>query len=143
MNKKFTLILAIAIVAVIGLSAAYAITENNTTLSIKSEPPVHIGEMTNTIEVQPFFKNYNSTTLNWLKEFSSDYVVFPTTDYYIIMNSTDATKISENATTGISIKNNITCNVLENKTLGKGLNNILYVENVEVISEDVEKIVFN
>ena len=143
MNKKFTLILAIAIVAVIGLSAAYAITENNTTLSIKSEPPVHIGEMTNTIEVQPFFKNYNSTTLNWLKEFSSDYVVFPTTDYYIIMNSTDATKIIENATTGISIKNNITCNVLENKTLGKGLNNILYVENVEVISEDVEKIVFN
>ncbi len=143
MNKKFTLILAIAIVAVIGLSAAYAITENNTTVSIKSEPPTHVGEMANSIEVQPFFKNYNSTTLNWLKEFSSDYVVFTTTEYYIVMNSTDATKISENATTGISIKNNITCNVLENKTLGKGLNNILYVENVEVISEDVEKIVFN
>ena len=143
MKKKFTIILAIAIVAVIGLSAAYAIAENNTTLSIKSEPPVHIGEIVNTIEVQPFFKNYNSTTLTWLKEFSSDYIVFPTPDYYIVMNSTDAVKISKNATTGISISSNITCSVLENRSLGSGLNNVLYVEDVEVISNDVNNFVFS
>ena len=43
----------------------------------------------------------------------------------------------------IKVSNNITCNVLENRTFGSGLSNILHIENVEVISTDIDPIFFS
>ena len=147
MKKKFTLILVIAIATVIGLSAAYAITENNTTnsttLSIETKSPMKVSEMVSIIPIEPFFKTYNHTTLNWLKEFDSNYVIYTTDEYYLLMNASDAIKINEDVTTGVSVSNNITCNVLENRTFGSGLSNILHIENVEVISTDIDPIFFS
>ena len=146
MKKKFTLILIIAIVAVIGLSATYATESNsssNTTLSVETKSPMTVSEMVSIIPIEPYFKSYNHTTFNWLKEFDSNYVIYTTDEYYLIMNASDAIKINEDVTTGVSVTNNITCNVVENRTFGHGLNNILYIENVEVISSDLDHIVFN
>ena len=146
MKKKLTLILVIAIVAVIGLSATYATESNsssNTTLSVETKSPMTVSEMVSIIPIEPFFKSYNHTTFNWLKEFDSDYVIYTTDDYYLVLNASDAIKINEDVTTGVSVTNNITCNVVENRTFGHGLNNILYIENVEVISSDLDHIVFN
>ena len=58
------------------------------------------------------------------------------------MNSTNSNKIVKFITTGVSVNNTITCNVLENKSLGNNINNILYVENVEVISQDLNNMAF-
>ena len=55
----------------------------------------------------------------------------------------DAIKINEDVTIGVSVSNNITCNVLENRTFGSGLSNILHIENVEVISTDIDPIFFS
>lgn len=146
MRKKFTLMILIVIVAFVGLSTIYAVSDveqsNQTTLTIQAENPVAVGEMVNTIKTTPFFKNYNSDTANWLKEFNSDYVVFSSKDYYVVMNSTDSNKLPKTITTGVSVKCNISCNVLENRSLGNGLNNILVVEDVEVISGDLDNFKF-
>ncbi|MDO5831432.1 MAG: hypothetical protein Q4Q14_01215 [Methanobrevibacter sp.] len=145
--KKITIMLVIAIVAVIGLSAAYAITEsnttNNTTLSVETKSPMTVSEMVSIIPIEPYFKSYNHTTFNWLKEFDSNYVIYTTDEYYLVMNASDAIKINEDVTTGISVTNNITCNVVENRTFGSGLNNILHIENVEVVSSDINPIFFS
>ena len=146
MKKKLTLILIIAIVAVIGLSATYATESNsssNTTLSVETKSPMKVSEMVSLIPIEPFFKSYNHTTFNWLKEFDSDYVIYTTDEYYLVMNESDAIKINEDVTTGVSVTNNISCNVVENRTFGSGLNNILYIDNVEVISSDMNPIMFS
>lgn len=146
MKRKITIILLIAIVAIIGVSTIYAATQNETTnkttLSIKADKPVSVSEMVNSIQVQPYYKNYNHTTLNWLKGFGSDYVVYKTNEYHILMNSTDSNKIVKFITTGVSVNSTIKCDVLENKSLGNNINNILYVENVEVISQDLNNMAF-
>ena len=146
MKKKLTLILVIAIVAVIGLSATYATESNsssNTTLSVETKSPMTVSEMVSIIPIEPFFKSYNHTTFNWLKEFDSDYVIYTTDEYYLVMNESDAIKINEDVTLGVSVTNNISCNVVENRTFGSGLNNILYIDNVEVISSDMNPIMFS
>lgn len=57
MKKKFTLMLLIVIVTVIGLSTVYAVDEvNKTTLSIQAEQPVTVGEMVNIIKTTHFLK---------------------------------------------------------------------------------------
>ena len=99
--------------------------------------------MVNSVRTAPFFKSYDHSTLNWLKDLDSDYVVFSTNQYYIIMNSTDAAKLPKTTTTGVSVKSNVTCNILENKSLGGGLKNIIHVDNVEVISGEMDNFVFN
>ena len=146
MKKKLTLILIIAIVAVIGLSATYATESNsssNTTLSVETKSPMKVSEMVSIIPIEPFFKSYNHITFNWLKEFDSNYVIYTTDEYYLVMNESDAIKINEDVTLGVSVTNNITCNVVENRTFGSGLNNILYIDNVEVISSDMNPIMFS
>lgn len=141
-KRKYAIILLIAIVTVIGLSTVYASTENDTsnktTLSFKSTPPISVSEMVNAIRFSLSSKTYDYDTLSWLKEFNTDYVV-----YYIVMNSTDANKISANATTSISVSNTISYNILENNSLGHGLNNILHVEDVELISSDLKNFDFS
>lgn len=59
------------------------------------------------------------------------------------MNSTDANKLSKNANTGVSTTCNISCNDLENKSLGKNLDNIIHVDNVELSSKGLSNFKFN
>lgn len=69
-------------VAPIGLSASYAVSpddasNNRTTISIESKGSMTPNQMANIIQTQPFYKNYNHTTLDWIKSLSSDYAILP------------------------------------------------------------------
>ena len=147
MKKKYTLILLISIVAIIGLSATYAVTQNETTnktmLTVGTDHPIKVSDLTNSIQTQPYYKNYNHTTLDWLKQFNSDYVVFKTKEYAILMNSTDAAKLPSETTTGVSVTRNITCDIIENRSLGYDLINIIHVKNVEITSNDLNPMQFD
>ena len=147
MKQKFTLMLLIVIVAFVGLSTVYAVSEseqsNQTVLSIQAENPVPVGEMVNMIKTTPFFKNYDSNAVSWLNGFDSDYVVFSTKDYYVVMNSTDSNKLPKTITTGVSINANVSCTVLENRSLGNGLNNMLHVKDVEIVSGNLDNFKFS
>lgn len=147
MKEKFIFMFLIAMVALIGLSVIYAADANEltnkTTLSIKVQYPITIGELVNTISTKPAFKNYDYTTLNWLKGFGSGYNVFITDDYYIVMNSSDSNKLSGHLNTGLSNSTkssytaDVSFDVLENKSLGNGLSNVIHVENIEILSKNV------
>lgn len=146
MKRKYILMLLIAIVAIIGLSATYAVSQNETSditmLTVEANHPMKVNELISSMQSQPSFKNYNHTTLAWLKQFNSDYVVFKTKDKAIIMNSTDAKKLPGNTTTGISVTRNITCDIIENRSLGNNMINIIQVKNVEVTSNDLKNMQF-
>ncbi len=146
MKRKLIFVLLIAIVAFVGLSAISAVAENETVnevnLTIVAQNPMTVSEMESAIKFNPEYKNYNYDVLSWLGEFDSNYVVVATGDYYVLMNASDANKLPGNINTGVSATSNVTCNVLENKSFGLGLNNIIYVEDVEVVSEGLENFVF-
>lgn len=146
MKRKFTLIALIAVVGIIAMSTAYAAPEsdsaNRTAFSIDANPPMKIGELINLIKTQPAFKTYDTGALQWLQGLDSNYVVYTTDDGYIVMNTTDAAKIPDTVTTGVSVSTNITCKVLENKSLGSKLKNVLVVGDVEAVSGDLKNFKF-
>ena len=136
MKRKFTLIALIAVVGIIAMSTAYAAPEsdsaNRTAFSIDANPPMKIGELINLIKTQPAFKTYDTGALQWLQGLDSNYVVY----------TTDAAKIPDTVTTGVSVSTNITCKVLENKSLGSKLKNVLVVGDVEAVSGDLKNFKF-
>jgi hypothetical protein len=146
MKRKFVLILLIAMSTLIVLSAAHAADENESTnktmISMEANHPMEIGKMVSLVKTQPKFKNYDSNTLKWLDELNSKDVVYSSEEGYIVMNSTEAAKIPDTVTTGVSFNCNITCNILENKSLGPHLDDVLVVEDVEVVSNDLNNFDF-
>lgn len=146
MKRKFTLLLLIAVFALMAASTTYAANENDTSnqtlISIDANPPMKIGEMINLVKTQPAFKTYDYKALQWLQGLDSSDVVYNTDEGYIVMNSTDAAKIPDTVTTGVSVSTNITCKVIENRSLGPHLDNVLVVEDVEMVSGDLKNFKF-
>lgn len=146
MKRKFLILLLVAAAVMILLSASYAANENEqtnkTTLSMKANPPMKIGELVNQVKTHPGFKTYDSDALKWLEGLDSKDVVYSTEEGYIVMNSTDAAKIPDTVTTGVSVNCNITCKVLENRSLGNKLDDVLVVEDVEVASGELKNFDF-
>ena len=147
MKRKFIVLILIVMVAFIGLSAASAANENDasnkTKMSIEAQHPLTVSKLVHLIQSQPYYRSYDYSVLKWLKGLDSNDVVFSGNGYFIIMNSTDANKLSKNANTGVSTTCNISCSVLENKSLGKNLDNIVLVDNVELSSKGLNNFNFN
>jgi hypothetical protein len=146
MKRKFALAVLIAVSALMVLSAAHAAEENQsankTLISMEANHPMKISELVNMVKNHPKFKNYDYGALKWLDELDSDDVVYSADAGYVVMNSTEAAKIPDTVTTGVSYNCNITCNVLENQSLGPHLDDVLVIEDVEVVSGDLNSFDF-
>lgn len=144
MNRKSVILIVFLVIisCVIVLMAAYGNDldgADQTTLYVYAESfPIPVDKMVNEIETHPYFKNSNNTTVQWLK--SQNGVILPSKDYYVLMSANDAGKLPTESATDVIIKDNFKCHIKEKRPLGNGLDDILFVDNVEYLNQDIENL---
>lgn len=142
MPSKGIYVIVSILIAMIGLVAAYSITEypadNSKVVSVYSEGPIELGELIMNIENYSYYQGYDNDTLNWMKTLGKKQV-FSGNGTFVIMDSNDADKIPSVYATDVFIIENFKCHVLENHSLGnmKYPRDVLLVGDVEYMGEKI------
>ena len=138
--KKYIPVIIIAIIAVIALVGAYFMTEsqpsNETTLTVYMGLS-NVSNLADDIRTNSIFSGYDNETLTWLESLNPSYTVLFNNESYVVMSESDASKIPMEFVTDVSITYTFKCNVLEKRSLGNNLNDILYVDNVEYLTQNI------
>ena len=138
--KKYISVIIIAIIAVIALVGAYSMTEsqpsNETTLTVYMGLS-NVSNLADDIRTNSIFSGYDNETLTWLESLNPSYTVLFNNESYVVMSESDASKIPMEFVTDVSITYTFKCNVLEKRSLGNNLNDILYVDNVEYLTQNI------
>ena len=138
--EKYIPVIIIAIIAVIALVGAYSMTEsqpsNKTTLTVYMGSS-NVSNLADDIRTNSIFSGYDNETLTWLESLNPDYTVLFNNNSYVVMSESDASRIPMEFATDVSITYTFKCNVLEKKSLGNSLNDIMYVDNVEYITKNI------
>ena len=138
--KKYIPVIIIAIIAVIALVGAYSMTEsqpsNETTLTVYMGLS-NVSNLADDIRTNSIFSGYDNETLTWLESLNPSYTVLFNNESYVVMSESDASKIPMEFVTDVSITYTFKCNVLEKRSLGNNLNDILYVDNVEYLTQNI------
>lgn len=110
--------------------------ENRTEITLYSNRPINLNQLTNEIINKKYFEGYDTDTLLWMQSLKQS-EVFPSNNSYILMNKKDASKIKTTYTTDIASTDTyneyyIDCHILEKRFLGgKSTADIIVVEDVK------------
>lgn len=147
MGKKTTCLIVVMLVAVMGLfvvgnvDESHSYNSNNLTrLTVYSEGPFNLSEITKDVENSSYFEGYDNNTLNWMKSLGDQYYVFSGNGTYVVMNSHNAEKIPSVFATDVIIVEHFECNVLETHMLvnnARFQKNVLLVDNVNYLGEEI------
>ncbi len=142
MNKKHFIILIIVILLFLFtlLGYSYLITEkatNTTTLTVYAQSSASVEEIVNEINTSQNFVGHNKDTLDWFSTLTGKKVFFGY-DYYVVMNENDAKKLPLEFVTDVSMEDTFSCEIIEKRSLGSDYNDVIYVKNVELISQNIE-----
>lgn len=112
--------------------------ENRSDITLYSNRPININQLTNEIMNEEYFEGYNVDTLLWMQSLKQK-EVFVSNDSYIIMNKIDASKIKTTYITDIATTDTydeyyIDCHIVEKRSLGgKSASDIIVVEDVKYL----------
>ena len=138
--KKYLAVILIAIIAIVAIISLYSQTEtqpsNETTLSVYMGLS-NVSTLADDIRTNSIFSGYDNETLTWLESLNPSYTVLFNNESYVVMSESDASKIPMEFVTDVSITYTFKCNVLEKRSLGNNLNDILYVDNVEYLTQNI------
>lgn len=143
MNKKIIIPIMITLLALSIITIAYASTNSETTSN--SEQKLfnvsagfnHLNNSVKNIKTQPYFKDIDNKTIEWM-ETLGDKKVFYGNDSIVIMSDNDAEKIPpEPGITDVYIYNYFYAEVIENRSLGNDYPTVYYVENVDFINQEI------
>lgn len=142
MNRKLILAILIATVAAIAVYGAYAANETQSsdmaTLTVYTDSPTTLGDLVQSIKIHPYYTGHDNDTLKWLESLESDYIVLSNNETYVVMSKSNADKLPIEYATDVSITSTFKCNIIENKSLGNDLKDIVYVDKVELISKQIK-----
>lgn len=137
---KLIIIAAIVLITFLTLFSIHQIFEkgqdDKTQMTFYSDS-INIHDFTEDIENHPYFKGYNNTTLNWLKTLDGRNVVFSNNDTYVIMGLSDVSRIPLENPTDVIITETVKCYIKEKRPLGRSLRDIVFVEDVEFVSQNI------
>lgn len=153
MNKIKVIIISIIILllAFLGLYMYYlydefgSITANHysdkVTLTVYSEGPNKLKDITNDIKTNNYYKGYNQSTLKWMESLPAD-CVWSGKDKIVIMSSWDSSNIPTEYVCDAYTIQTIECEVIENHSLGdsKKLKEVYYVRNVEFVKSETHSL---
>jgi hypothetical protein len=138
--KKYLPVIIIAVIAIAALVGIYSQTEsqpsNETTLTVYMGLS-NVSTLADDIRTNSIFSGYDNETLTWLESLNPSYTVLFNNESYVVMSESDASKIPMEFVTDVSITYTFKCNVLEKRSLGNNLNDILYVDNVEYLTQNI------
>lgn len=144
MNKKF---LVLFIIILLGLTVLSAFTLDNdddyldlnrSTLNI-SAGGYPVDYFVESLNKEEYYRGHDEKTKLWLIGLSGNQV-YSSGDYYVVMGKRDADKLHYEDATDVIITDFFTCEIIENRSLGEGLKDVLYVRNVEFIDENIESL---
>ena len=135
MIKKNYLFIILLILIMIPLSAStiYSVEdndENSSKLNVSAEQSFDLERITDEIKSHKYYENHSNETLAWMESLH-DKKVFTGRHYMVIMDTREADKLPTELATDIIIYDEFEANIIENKSLGNGLKDVLYVKNVE------------
>lgn len=142
MADKTVISIVIVLVAILALVGVYSFTESpsddSTELAVYSEGPIPLSYVIKDIETGSYYEGYDNDTLTWMKSLGEK-SVFSGDGIFVIMSSTDASKIPSVYATDVSITEIFECNVLETHSLGDVdyPKDVLLVDNVRYIKENI------
>ncbi|MDO5823719.1 hypothetical protein [Methanobrevibacter sp.] len=139
MDKKivFVLFTLIAVLALFLVSANDNPSDksNRTILNVSSEGPLNLSKVIKGIKTNPLYEDCDNKTLRWMDSLGDKYV-FTSSDEIVIMDKCDADKIPSIFICDVYIYEIISCNVLENRSLGDNHRDVLLVSDVEFIKQE-------
>ena len=93
---------------------------NKTNLTVYAFHSYPVESLVSEIMSLEYYKGYDNDTVAWMTQHYGDIALkLPT------MDATD-----------VEITDDFSCKIVENRSLGKGLNNVLYVRDVEFIKQN-------
>lgn len=140
MKKELLIVISVVVIAVIALLGFYGFNQNqpsNTSSIELYDGFFYMDRFIDSVKTQDYFKDYNNETLEWLETFDSKYLVFSGKNIYVVMSKSDAEKVEIEFATDVSIKYTINCNILEKRSLGNNLGDVIYVKDVELVSKNI------
>lgn len=141
MNKKlfvlfFIILLGLTVLSVFTLEYYDNHDLNKSTLNI-SAGGYPVDYFVESLNKKEYYRGHDEKTKLWLISLSGNQV-YSSSDYYVVMSKMDADKLRFEDATDVIITDFFTCEIIENRSLGEGFNDVLYVRNVEFVDENIE-----
>lgn len=108
---------------------------NKTNLTVYAFHSYPIESLVSEIMSLEYYKGYDNDTVAWMTQHYGD-IAFSSKGNFVIMDKRDALKLPTMDATDVEITDDFSCKIVENRSLGKGLNNVLYVRDVEFIKQN-------
>lgn len=137
MDIKSVLIILIVLMELLLFSSTNAVDEstvNDTVILNLSSEGWTVSQMADDIRNESYFEGYDEDVLEWLE--SLDGYVFSSPQGYVVVSSDDAGKIPMEFATDVDIRNFIECRIVENRSLGENLSDIIVVQDVEFKNQE-------
>ena len=143
MKSKGIIVVVILLLAILSLVSVYSIDEannssNKTELTVSSEGPLELSAIISDIKTGSYYKGYDNETLKWMESLGNK-KVFVSNDSFVVMSSTDASKLRSEYVCDAYIEEFIECKIVENHTLGdiKYPKDVLLVKDVRYLGEEI------
>ncbi len=143
MNWKVLILLFIIILGVLFLLSysaddnATSTDLNRTQLNVSGLNSFSVDSFVREINSHEYYVGHNDDTVLWLLSLSGN-VVFVSDDYYVVMSKADARRLPVEFATDVEITDTFDCEIIANRSLGKGLGDVLYVRDVKFISKNTD-----
>lgn len=115
--------------------------QTNVQLTISAEQSFPMEKIAEEIKTHPAYEGYDEDTLKWLETFNGS-IMFTSKDYFVVMDKNDAEKLPTSFVNDAFIYDDFTCDIIEKRSLGKDLKDIIYVKNVKFENQRIVPMIF-
>ncbi len=143
MKSKGIIAVVILLLAILSLVSVYSVDEinnsdNKTELTVSSEGPIDLSAIIDDIKTGSYYKGYDNETVKWMESLGNK-KVFVSNHSFVVMSSTDASKLRSEYVCDAYIEEFIECEIVENHTLGdiKYPKDVLLVKDVRYLGEEI------
>lgn len=129
---QLTVALMVVAVGLMVLPTSYSqeIYTDKAQLNVSAEQSFDLEMITDEVKHHKHYENHSNETLMWMESLKNK-KVFTGREYMVIMDCDEAYKLPTLLATDVIIYDEFEANIIENKSLGDGLKDVLYVKNVE------------
>ncbi len=148
-NKYFKVVLIVILIILLvvgGLYLFYLMDENpsdnpisskqKVTLTVASEGPYDVDKFCQEVRTHPYYKGYDNETVEWLDKYDN-YQILSSSNAFVVISKGEIGKIHVLNANDAFINETFECEIVENRSLGSGLKDVLVVRDIDYKYETV------
>ena len=149
MNKSLKAILIIILIIFLVVGGLYLyylmdenpsdspLSSNRTTLTVASEGPYDVDRLCQEFRTHPYYEGCDNETVKWLEKYDN-YQILSSSDAFVVIGKDEIAKIPVLNANDVFVNETFECDIVENRSLGPGFQDVLLVRNIDYKHEDIK-----